>query len=279
MTFIASQAIIIHEELIIVQKIISECPACGAKLRITSLHCAGCGMELRNDFELSPFDLLNSAQMSFLCTFLRQRGNMSSLQSELRISYPTAKKKLDDLLIALNLLEDNQQDIKTVENERDDDMLTCHVQENSTKASDIIKRKLIENNGRVIVHTARGLPCEIHIAPDGVSFLSNKLPINPPYRFEVFDIIVDLLISQGGRAKKGNGRNHKLGEPECDETTVVGAIGYQYAHVEVGKSVYDPVFVLAAVLEWAGIANNERGELVLTTSYQEICRVVTEGDD
>ena len=260
------------------QKVISECPACGTKLRITSLHCAGCGMELRNDFELSPFDLLNPEQTSFLCAFLRQRGNMSSVQSKLKISYPTAKKKLDDLLITLNLLEDNQQDVKKVEDKRGIDMLTWLVQENSAKASDIIRRKLIENNGSVIVHTARGLPCEIHIAPDGVSFLSSKLPVNPPYRFEVFDIIVDLLVSQGGRAKKGNGRNHKLGEPECDETTVVGAIGYQYAHVEIGKSVYDPVFVLAAVLEWAGIANNERGELVLTTNYQEVCNVVAEGD-
>lgn len=33
---------------------------------------------------------------------------------------------------------------------------------------------------------------------------------------------------------------------------------------------FDPVFALAAILEWAGIANNERGELVLTASYQEI---------
>lgn len=260
------------------QKLISECPACGSKLRITSLHCAGCGMELRNDFALSPFDLLNAEQMRFLCAFLRQRGNMSSVQSELGISYPTAKKKLDDLLTALNLLEDNRQDAKTVEDKRGVDMTTWHVQENSTKASDIIKRKLIENNGRVIVHTARGLPCEIRIAPDGVSFLSDKLPINPPYRLEVFDIIVDLLISQGGRAKKGNGRNHKLGEPECDETTVVGVIGYQYAHAESGKSVYDPVFVLAAVLAWAGIANNERGELVLTTHYREVCKAVAKGD-
>ena len=252
-------------------KVIPECPACGTKLRITSLRCTGCGMELRNDFELSPFDSLTPEQIGFLITFLKQRGNMSSVQSELGISYPAAKKRLDDLLLALSLVENNQQYLQRSENERSIDMSTWYVQKSSKKASDIIKRKLIENNGRVIVHTARGLPCEICAAPDGISFLSNKLPINPPYRYEVFDIIVDLLISQGGRAKKGNGRNHRLGEPECDETTVVGAIGYQYAHAENGKSVYDPVFVLAAVLEWADIASNERGELVLTAHYQEVC--------
>lgn len=148
-------------------------------------------------------------------------------------------------------------------------MSNWSVQKNSNKASDIIKQMLIDHGGRVVVHTARGLPCEIRAAPDGVSFLSDKLPSNPPYRYEVFDVIVDLLISQGGRARKGNGRNFKLGESSCDETTVVGAIGYNYAHKKTGASVFDPVFVLAAVLEWAGIASNERGELILTASYRE----------
>ena len=246
-------------------KIIPNCPACGTKLRIASLHCSGCGMELRNDFDLSPFDSLSPEQLDFLTVFLKQRGHMSSVQSELGISYPTAKRRLDDLLAALNFVEDNQQDEEVI------DMSTWYVQEDSRKPSNIIKRKLMENRGRATVHTLQGLPCEIRAAPDGISFLCDKLPINPPWRYEVFDVIVDLLVSQGGRARKGNGRNHRLGEPECDETTVVGAIGYQYSHAENGASVPDPVFVLAAVLEWADIASNERGELALTAAYQEIC--------
>ena len=125
------------------------------------------------------------------------------------------------------------------------------------KVSALIKQKLLDCGGRAIVTTARGLLGELCAAPDGVSFLSNQLPLKPPYRYEVFDVITDLLVSQVGQARKGNGRNYKLGEPECDETTVVGAIGYYYACRETGQSVYDPVFVLAAVLEWAGIAHNE----------------------
>ena len=253
-------------------KVIPNCPACGTKLRITSLRCSGCGMELRNDFDLSPFDMLNPKEVDFLITFLKQRGNMSSVQSELGLSYPAAKKRLDDLLVALNLAEDSPQKNG---NEEVIDMSDWHVPEDSKKASDIIKRKLMENSGRVIVHTIQGFPCEIRAASDGVSFHCNKLP---SYRYEVFDVIVDLLISQGGRAKKGNGRNHRLGEPECDETTVVGAIGYHYFHTESGHSVLDPVFVLAAVLEWADIANNERGELVLTASYREVCGLMSGGE-
>lgn len=254
-------------------KVLSECPSCGAPLKIAVLRCTDCGMELHNDFQLSPFDLLTDEQLRFLISFLRQRGNMSSLQGKMGISYPTAKKKLDDLLIALKL-ENNNSQIKNVEENMD--MSNWYVPKDSSRASDIVKRMLIENDGRAIVHTARGLPCEIKLASDGVSFLSNKLPLNPPYRFEVFDVIVNLLVSQGGRARKGNGRNSKLGEPDCDDTTVVGTIGYNYAHKKTGTSVFDPVFVLAAILEWAGIANNERGELVLTSAFQEALRSTAE---
>ena len=38
---------------------------------------------------------------------------------------------------------------------------------------------------------------------------------------------------------------------------------------KIGDSVFDPVFVLAAVLEWAGIVINGRGELILTEAYRE----------
>lgn len=246
-------------------KIISECPFCGGTLKIAVLRCPDCGMELHNDFQRSPFDLLTDEQTEFLLSFLRQRGNMSSLQAELGISYPTAKKKLESLLTALKLSDGTSQ---TKKREEVIDMSNWSVPANSIKASDIIKQMLIDHDGQVIVHTVQGLPCEIRVSPDGISFLCDKLP-NPPFRYEIFDVIVDLLISQGGRAKKGNGRNSKLGESACDKTTVVGALGYNYFHKKTGESVFDPVFVLAAVLEWAEIARNERGELILTASYQE----------
>lgn len=258
-------------------KLIPNCPACGEKLSITALRCSGCGMELRNDFELSPFDALNPEQAVFLTAFLKHRGNMSSLQSELGLSYPSAKRRLDDLLAALNLAEENRQNPHEPAAAEAVDMSAWYIPEGSKRASDIIKRRLMENNGRAVVHTARGLPCEIRAAPDGVSFFSNKLPGNQSWRYEVFDVIVDLLVSRGGRARKGNGRSCKLGEPDCDETTVAGILGYRYFHAKSGESILDPVFVLAAVLEWAGIAGNERGELVLTDRYREICNSMSGG--
>ena len=85
-------------------KMISKCPCCSGTLNITSLQCPDCGVELRNTFELSVFDRLDKEQMEFLLSFLKYRGSLKSLQEELGISYPTVKKRLEELLIALGLL-------------------------------------------------------------------------------------------------------------------------------------------------------------------------------
>ena len=246
-------------------KAISSCPACHGKLHIATLACPDCGMELRNTFDLSPFDMLNNENAAFLLSFLRNRGNLKNVQAELQMSYPTAKRRLDEILIALDLYEEEA----GVTEREEIDMCNWFTDHTSNKASEIIKTKLKKSGGRVIVYTARGLPCEICVAADGVSFESDKLPIKPSYRFDVFDTIVELLVKQNGRARKGNGRSYRLGDENCDDTTVVGYIAKHYAHKEDGSSVFDPVFVLAAVLEWADIAKNERGELVLTANYRK----------
>lgn len=243
------------------QKIISKCPGCQGNLQISTLKCPDCGLELKNAFELSCFDRLNDEQLQFLLAFLKARGNLSEVQADLNMTYSVVKRKLDELLAALNLgIAKGAERVEKI------DINKLDVDYNSNRASEIIKAKLKEHGGHVTVYTARGLPCEIYAEADGKTFTSDKLPIKPAYEYTVFDVIVGLLREQGGRARKGNGRNFKLGDPGCEETTVVGAIA-KYRGRKVGESVFDPVFVMAAVLEWAGIAQNGRGELILSDNY------------
>ena len=248
------------------KKLITNCPSCNSTMHISSLQCPDCGMELRNDFTLGPFSQLSDDQYSFLLAFLKNRGNLKNLQTELQISYPTAKKKLDELLCKLDL----DQDTANTDFMEESNMKNWETNTDSSKASDIVKNKLKENGGRIIVRTLQGLPCEIRANADGETFWSDKLPIKPPYGYDVFDIITDLLLENHCRAKKGNGRNYKLGQPGCEEDTVVGAIAARYSGKKPGESVFDPVFVLSAVLEWAGIVHNERGELILTQAYRSM---------
>ena len=155
-------------------RIISKCPGCAGMLHITTLRCPDCGMEIKQDYSLSHFEKLTDEEFCFLTAFLRQRGNLKNVQNELGISYPTAKKRLDELLIRLQLAEPDEEELDMTE------ISGLSVDRTSTKASEIIKAKLKDNGGRVIVHSARGLPCEIVAHPDGKSFTSKKLPIKPP---------------------------------------------------------------------------------------------------
>ena len=83
--------------------ILSKCPACGDDLKVSTIKCCGCGLEIKNDFELTPFDRLNAEQYTFLVEFLKSQGNLKSVQNTLGLSYPTAKKKLSQLLTSLGL--------------------------------------------------------------------------------------------------------------------------------------------------------------------------------
>ena len=241
--------------------LINKCPSCRTDLEISVLRCPDCGLELKNNFELSVFDRLSEEKTAFLMAFLRNRGNLKNLQSELRISYPLAKKKLDELLIALGIANEEPEHAEPDEI----DVNNILVDHNSTKASEIIKSKLVESGGRAMIRLYGGEMREIAASPNGTEFLCPQLI---PYSYEVFDAIVDLLLkSPGYRAKKGNARNYKLGEPGCEESTVAGTV-LTFMGKKPGESGLDPVFILAAVLDWAGIATNGRGEVALTASYR-----------
>lgn len=237
--------------------ILSKCPACGDDLKISTIKCCGCGLEIKNDFELTPFDRLNPEQYTFLIEFLKSQGNLKSVQNTLGLSYPTAKKKLSQLLTSLDL-NNNTEPLAEL------DISEWKSNFDSHNASDIIKQKLIACGGRASVRSIKGKLYEVWIVDESHFSCENIVP----YGYDVFDIIVNLLISQGGRAKKGSGRA-RLGDPKCEETTVAGAIIKNYFHKNVGESAFDPGFALIAIMEWAGIIKSEWGYVELTSAYKQ----------
>lgn len=82
-------------------KVISKCPICNAKLKITKLRCNKCGTVIENDFEFSKFEYLAEEQLNFMEVFLKCRGNIKDVEKELGISYPTVRSKLDEVVSAL----------------------------------------------------------------------------------------------------------------------------------------------------------------------------------
>ena len=234
------------------------CPVCEEKLHINRLSCPQCKAEYPIDEELSAFDYLSKEQKHFLITFLKCKGNIKAIEAELGISYPTVNKRFDELLIALNLKEETS----IIEKESIDMSVFGELDRNSTKASDIIKNKLFDNGGAVTITLPKGGSCYVSIAENGKSFASDKLP-NQVVDFSIFDIIVDFLKEVGGKAPKGMGRNDKVGYGKCGSETVMYQIATQYYGKKTGESTFDPLFVLAAMLEWAEIAENGWGYIKL----------------
>ena len=84
------------------------CPACGSALEVAELHCASCGTTVRGSFPLDRFAALPPEEEAFLLVFLAARGNLKEVQERLDISYPTVRSRLDRLLLALGLTEEER---------------------------------------------------------------------------------------------------------------------------------------------------------------------------
>lgn len=84
-------------------KVISKCPVCNGELKIMKLKCSKCNTIIENEFSFNKFSSLSKQQLDFLEVFLMCRGNIKDVEKELKISYPTVRAKLDELLNELNL--------------------------------------------------------------------------------------------------------------------------------------------------------------------------------
>jgi hypothetical protein len=82
---------------------IGKCPICEARLKVTELSCPACHSRLITELETCAFCNLSPGLYRFLEIFLKSRGNIKEVEKELGISYPTVRKRLDDLLATLGL--------------------------------------------------------------------------------------------------------------------------------------------------------------------------------
>lgn len=248
------------------------CPVCHSPLQIERLSCPGCKAEYPICAPLSPYDSLTDAQSEFLTTFLICRGNQKLLGERLQLSAPNVRKRLEELLIALGCVKQEETEERVI------DMSSFgKINFDSIVPSEIVKRKLYENGGSITIPLFGGETCRVLASSDGQTFTSDKLTSGygyfVSYEYRVFNVIVELLkSSSNGRARKGNahGKEDKVGFGKCTEDTVIGTIALKYAEKSIGESTYDPVFVLAAILDWAGIAYNRRGYIELTAEYKEL---------
>jgi hypothetical protein len=77
------------------------CPSCRQVMNITELTCPECQTRVQGVFPTSGLHRLNHDQLQFVETFLRCRGNIKEVERDLKISYPTVRSRLDQVIRAM----------------------------------------------------------------------------------------------------------------------------------------------------------------------------------
>lgn len=81
--------------------VIGRCPICQDQLAVTRLRCGSCGTSLDGIFSLGPLQRLGQEQIQFVEAFVRCRGSLKDVGSELGMSYPTVNSRLNEILLAM----------------------------------------------------------------------------------------------------------------------------------------------------------------------------------
>ncbi|GAB4534926.1 MAG: DUF2089 family protein [Anaerolineae bacterium] len=90
--------------------VIGRCPVCGDALEVTRLYCRHCDTALEGHFQLGRFYELTPEQLHFVETFVRCQGKLNRVQEELRLSYPTVRNRLHDVIRALGYEVDEEEE-------------------------------------------------------------------------------------------------------------------------------------------------------------------------
>ncbi len=78
--------------------VIGECPICNHDLFVTKLECSNCHTEISGKFQLSKFNYLSKEHLYFIELFIKNKGHIKKLEKELKVSYPTVKKMMNEVI-------------------------------------------------------------------------------------------------------------------------------------------------------------------------------------
>lgn len=103
---------------------------------------------------------------------------------------------------------------------------------------------------------------------DGV-YVDN-LKKDPFLPWNIFSESVNCIKENGGKVKKGNATNSRLGDPNLGLDTLEGYIASKVYDCKVGDAVFKRINAVASVLAWAEICENTRGQISLLEEGKEL---------
>lgn len=81
------------------------CPACDSQLKVKGLICERCQTEIQGEYELPALVRLSSEDQLFIVDFIKSSGSLKEMARLLRLSYPTVRNRLDEIIERLKQAE------------------------------------------------------------------------------------------------------------------------------------------------------------------------------
>ena len=76
----------------------TNCPSCQAQLKVKCLKCENCQTEVSGSYDLPLLALLPGSDQQFILRFVINSGSLKEMASELKLSYPTVRNMLNDII-------------------------------------------------------------------------------------------------------------------------------------------------------------------------------------
>lgn len=84
------------------------CPACQNQLNIKELICPKCETEIEGLFELPVLAKLSVGNQEFIVQFVRCSGSLKEMARLQKLSYPTVRNQLDNVIEQIKASENRQ---------------------------------------------------------------------------------------------------------------------------------------------------------------------------
>ena len=77
------------------------CPSCCGKLAVKRLHCEKCETEVEGLYSLPVLASLSQDDQEFILEFIKASGSLKEMAGILKVSYPTVRNRLDEVIVKL----------------------------------------------------------------------------------------------------------------------------------------------------------------------------------
>jgi len=81
------------------------CPSCSSELKVQSLQCGSCETTINGLYDLPLLLKLEQNEQYFIIDFINSSGSLKEMAKKLKLSYPTVRNMLDDLIKKITKLQ------------------------------------------------------------------------------------------------------------------------------------------------------------------------------